>query len=72
MLTLAPLADVLSAALDWGAAVSAVLIFFIFGNIGNNTIQVWWESTVWLNTVDGRKTPLIALAEGDPFSSSMW
>ncbi|KAJ7882035.1 hypothetical protein B0H14DRAFT_3433691 [Mycena olivaceomarginata] len=44
ILTLAPLADVLSTALDWGVAVSAVLIFFILqypmnGNIGNNTIQ---------------------------------
>ncbi|KAJ7882017.1 hypothetical protein B0H14DRAFT_2340115, partial [Mycena olivaceomarginata] len=68
---------VLSAALDWGAAVSAVLIFFILpypmnGNIGINTIQVWWENTVWLNTADGRKTPLIALADGDPIGSSMW
>jgi hypothetical protein len=58
-------------------AVSAVLIFFIFqypmnGNIGIDTIQVWWENTVWLNTADEGKTPLIALADGDPFASSMW
>ncbi|KAJ7828906.1 OPT oligopeptide transporter protein-domain-containing protein [Mycena olivaceomarginata] len=68
---------VLSAALDSGVAVSAVVIFFILqypmnGNIGINTIQVWWENTVWLNTADGRKTPLIALADEDTFGPSMW
>jgi hypothetical protein len=42
------------------------------GNIGINAVQVWWENTVWLNATDGRKTPLIALADGDPFGSSMW
>lgn len=41
---------VLSAALDSGVAVSAVLTFFILqypknGAIGLNTIQVWWGNT---------------------------
>jgi hypothetical protein len=77
MLTTAPLfTDVLSAALDSGVAVSAVLIFFILqypqnGNIGLHTIQSWWGNTVWLNTADGNKTPLISLAEGETFGPPM-
>ncbi|KAF7334639.1 OPT oligopeptide transporter [Mycena venus] len=69
--------DVLSAALDSGVAVSAVLIFFILqyprnGTIGLNTIQSWWGNTVWLNTADGNKTPLISLADGETFGPSTW
>ncbi|KAJ7128729.1 OPT oligopeptide transporter [Mycena epipterygia] len=68
---------VLSAALDSGVAVSAVLIFFILqypknGNIGLNTIQSWWGNTVWLNTADGNKTPMIALADGATFGPTHW
>ncbi|KAJ7894815.1 OPT oligopeptide transporter [Mycena leptocephala] len=68
---------VLSAALDSGVAVSAVLIFFILqypqnGNIGLHTIQSWWGNTVWLNTADGNKTPLIALADGETFGPATW
>ncbi|KAF7324342.1 OPT oligopeptide transporter [Mycena venus] len=68
---------VLSAALDSGVAVSAVLIFFILqyprnGTIGLNTIQSWWGNTVWLNTADGNKTPLISLADGETFGPSTW
>ncbi|KAJ7469724.1 oligopeptide transporter [Mycena latifolia] len=68
---------VLSAALDSGVAVSAVLIFFILqypknGNIGIDTIQVWWGNTVWLNTADGNKTPMIALADGETFGPATW
>jgi hypothetical protein len=41
---------VLSAALDSGVAISAVLIFFILqypknGEIGLNNIRVWWGNT---------------------------
>ncbi|KAJ6629806.1 OPT oligopeptide transporter protein-domain-containing protein [Mycena sp. CBHHK59/15] len=68
---------VLSAALDSGVAVSAVLIFFILqypknGNIGIDTVQVWWGNTVWLNTADGNKTPMISLADGETFGPSKW
>lgn len=64
--------DVLSAALDSGVAVSAILIFFILqyprdGNIGKNTIQTWWGNTVSFNNADGASAPLIALAPGDHF-----
>ncbi|KAJ6532845.1 oligopeptide transporter [Mycena vulgaris] len=68
---------VLSAALDSGVAVSAVLIFFILqypknGNIGLHTIQDWWGNTVWLNTADGNKTPMISLADGEIFGPATW
>ncbi|CAK5269213.1 unnamed protein product [Mycena citricolor] len=68
---------VLSAALDSGVAVSAVLIFFILqyprnGTIGQSTIQQWWGNTVWLNTADGEKTPMISLAPGERFGPSHW
>jgi hypothetical protein len=54
-----------------------VLIFFILqypqnGNIGLHTIQSWWGNTVWLNTADGNKTPLIALADGETFGPATW
>ncbi|KAK7687136.1 hypothetical protein QCA50_009639 [Cerrena zonata] len=53
---------VLSAALDSGVAVSAILIFFILqypmnGQIGENTIQTWWGNTVSFNNADGNMTP---------------
>jgi OPT family small oligopeptide transporter len=68
---------VLSAAMDSGVAVSAVLIFFILqypknGTIGIDTIQVWWGNTVWFNTADGNKTPLISLAPGETFGPTTW
>ncbi|KAJ7172836.1 OPT oligopeptide transporter [Mycena crocata] len=68
---------VLSAALDSGVAVSAVLIFFILqyprnGDIGLTTIQTWWGNTVWLNTADGNKTPMISLGEGETFGPTSW
>jgi OPT family small oligopeptide transporter len=68
---------VLSAALDSGVAVSAVLIFFILqypknGTIGLNTIQSWWGNTVWLNTADGNKLPLISLAKNATFGPATW
>ncbi|KDR72867.1 hypothetical protein GALMADRAFT_228557 [Galerina marginata CBS 339.88] len=63
---------VLSAALDSGVAISAVLIFFILqypknGTIGIDTIQVWWGNTVPFNTADNAGTPLLKAAKGDFF-----
>jgi hypothetical protein len=59
---------VLSAALDSGVAVSAVLIFFILqypkdGSIGANTVQVWWGNTVYYTNADGDGTPLLPLPD---------
>ena len=58
---------VLSAALDSGVAISAVLIFFILqypqnGNIGINSVQVWWGNTVPFDNADALGTPMKTLA----------
>ncbi|PSR84197.1 hypothetical protein PHLCEN_2v5485 [Hermanssonia centrifuga] len=63
---------VLSAALDSGVAISAVVIFFTLqyprdGTVGKNTIQKWWGNTVSFNNADGRATPLLQLPESVPF-----
>ena len=68
---------VLSAAMDSGVAVAAVLIFFCLqyprnGTIGANNIQVWWGNTVPFNTADAAGTPLIALAKGEKFGPTSW
>jgi hypothetical protein len=48
---------ILSAGLDAGLALAAVLIFFALvyprgGTIGAHTVQKWWGNTVWQNTLD--------------------
>ncbi|KAF8994641.1 oligopeptide transporter [Cyathus striatus] len=63
---------VLSAALDAGVAISAVLIFFCLqyprnGTIGANNIATWWGNTVMWNTADSDGTPLRTVADGDFF-----
>ncbi|KAJ7260650.1 OPT oligopeptide transporter [Mycena rebaudengoi] len=68
---------VLSAALDSGVAVSAVLIFFCLqyprdGAIGKNTIQAWWGNNVYLNTADGEKKPMWTLAVNQTFGPATW
>jgi len=68
---------VLSAALDTGVAISAILIFFMLqyprnGTIGLDTIQVWWGNTVFFNNADGAATPLIVLEPGQTFGPSKW
>ena len=70
-------ADVLSAALDSGVAVSAILIFFMLqypdnGNIGKNTIQTWWGNLGWTNSIDGSGTPYLELADGQTFGPTSW
>jgi OPT family small oligopeptide transporter len=68
---------VLSAALDSGVAVSAVLIFFILqypknGTIGLTNVQVWWGNTVPFTTADALGTPLRSLAPGETFGPRVW
>ncbi|KAI0081298.1 OPT oligopeptide transporter [Panus rudis PR-1116 ss-1] len=63
---------VLSAALDAGVAVSAILIFFCLqypqnNAIGANNIQVWWGNTVSFDNADGNALPLISLGDGETF-----
>ncbi len=64
--------DVLSAALDSGVAIAAILIFFILqypdnNSIGANSIQTWWGNTVSFNNADGNAAPLKVLAPGASF-----
>ncbi|KAL4071946.1 OPT oligopeptide transporter [Scleroderma citrinum] len=66
---------VLSAALDSGLACSIVLVFFCLqypknGAIGENNVQTWWGNTVFLNTADGRGTPLLAV--NGTFGPTKW
>ncbi|KAG5730198.1 hypothetical protein E4T56_gene11694 [Termitomyces sp. T112] len=68
---------VLSAALDAGVAVSAVLIFFCLqfprdGTIGLNNIQTWWGNSVYINTADAMGTPMKALPDGEFFGPKTW
>ncbi|KAF4622117.1 hypothetical protein D9613_009302 [Agrocybe pediades] len=68
---------VLSAALDSGVAISAVLIFFCLqypmnGEIGLDTVQSWWGNVIPWTTADGLGTPLQKVAEGDFFGPRTW
>jgi hypothetical protein len=59
---------VLSAALDSGVAVSAVLIFFILqypkgGSIGANNVAKWWGNTVSFTNADGDGRPYLPLPD---------
>ena len=67
-----PSKDVLSAALDSGVAIAAILIFFCLeypenGNIGKDTIQKWWGNTVSFTNADAAGTPFKLLPEGGFF-----
>lgn len=61
----------LSAALDSGVAIAAVVIFFTLqyprdGNVGKSTIQSWWGNTVSFNNADGAAAALWKLPDTDP------
>jgi hypothetical protein len=67
----------LSAALDSGVAVSAVLIFFILqypknGDIGINNIQVWWGNSVPYENAEYLGAPMIKLAKNATFGPDKW
>ena len=58
--------DVLSAALDAGTAIGAILVFFVLqypgnGSIGKTSVEQWWGNTVWRNTADMRGVPFKTL-----------
>ena len=68
---------VLSAGLDAGVAISAVLTFFILqypkaGEIGADTIQEWWGNTIPWKTADGLGTPMRKLTKGEKFGPTTW
>jgi len=71
------LADVLSAGLDAGYTVGLVLIFIALqypknGQIGADTIQVWWGNTVYSNTADAKGVPHKIIPKGSTFGPSSW
>ncbi|PCH02528.1 Tetrapeptide transporter, OPT1/isp4 [Penicillium occitanis (nom. inval.)] len=61
---------VLSAALDSGLAISAVIIFFavIFPGISVN----WWGNTVQSTTIDGKGTPWKPIPPNGTFGPVVW
>lgn len=61
---------VLSAALDSGLAISAVIIFFavIFPGISVN----WWGNTVQSTTIDGKGTPWKPIPANGTFGPVVW
>lgn len=61
---------ILSAALDAGVAIAAVVIFFAIQMRGVEL--TWWGNTVWLNTADARGEPAIKLVPGQRFGPSTW
>lgn len=68
---------VLSAALDAGVALSVIIIFFCLqypknGEIGKDTIQVWWGNMIPFGNADAKGTPMKALAEGEFFGPRTW
>ncbi|KAF5347710.1 hypothetical protein D9756_010325 [Leucocoprinus leucothites] len=68
---------VLSAALDSGIAITAVLIFFCLqypknGAIGENSILKWWGNTVFSNTEDAAGKPMLTLGDGEFFGPRTW
>jgi len=67
---------VLSAALDSGVAIAAIVIFFALqfplnDTIGARTIQTWWGNNVYLNTADGRGASLLPVPPGG-FGPKTW
>ncbi|KAF9530833.1 OPT oligopeptide transporter [Crepidotus variabilis] len=68
---------VLSAALDSGVAIAAVLIFFILqypanGTIGADNLAKWWGNTVFSNTADANATTMLTIPEGQHFGPATW
>ena len=61
---------VLSAALDSGVAVAAIVIFFAltFPGITFN----WWGNTVNAGTVDSKGTPWLELKANETFGPTTW
>lgn len=63
---------ILSAALDAGTILSAIIIFFFLylpkGGIEFN----WWGNTVWQNTFDAIGMPALTVSPGDIFGPRTW
>jgi hypothetical protein len=63
---------ILSAGLDSGVIVSAILIFFVLqlpkGGINLN----WWGNTIGQNTADANGMPFLTLGQGETFGPKTW
>jgi len=67
----------LSAGLEAGYAIGAIVIFFALqypkdGTIGLNSIQNWWGNTVYTKTADYAGVPAKTVPEGGTFGPSSW
>ncbi|THG98061.1 hypothetical protein EW145_g7488 [Phellinidium pouzarii] len=68
---------VLSAALDTGFAISAIVIFFTLqfphdGTIGSGSLMNWWGNVVYTHTDDFDSKPSLDLVDGKPFGPASW
>jgi OPT family small oligopeptide transporter len=68
---------ILSAALDSGVAIAAIVIFFTLqfpkgGRIGETTVQVWKGNTIWYENADGRYAAIKPIPESGFFGPSSW
>jgi OPT family oligopeptide transporter len=68
---------ILSAALDSGVALGAVLVFFTLqfpkdGTIGANNVLKWWGNVGAFNNTDGNSVPLKTVAPGMTFGPTSW
>ncbi|KAI0667564.1 small oligopeptide transporter [Trametes maxima] len=68
---------ILSAGLDSGVAICAILIFFCLqyprdGTIGESTIMTWWGNTVMTKTADYNSASLWPLPEKGYFGPDTW
>jgi len=63
---------VLSAGLDSGVALGAVIVFFTLqfpkdGNVGASNVELWWGNLAAFNNTDGNSAVLKTLAPGEIF-----
>ena len=67
----------MSAGLSAGYAIGGIVIFFALqlpknGTIGMNSIQNWWDNTVYKKTADYAGVPAKTVPEGGMFGPSSW
>lgn len=63
---------ILSAALDAGTILSAILIFFVLALPKGGINFVWWGNTVWQNTFDAMGMPALTTPPGEIFGLKTW
>ena len=63
---------ILSAALDAGTILAAILIFFVLALPKGGINFEWWGNTVWMNTFDAMGMPALTVQPGDIFGLKTW